>query len=758
MNTKEKSKRGKAIIGIALAAVMLASVFVAMVPTVSADDGAIPNDSVTIFRGTEHVNISALGPGLAGTIHLTGVSGDAEDKHITITNVSDFEVLDSWATGGYTVDENTSLSVTIEKPTIETKIKLEDGTDVTNGAIVEDQEFYIEVTTNFGNVLGNDPNSTTIKLDVINPDNVPITADAYGVPFTRSDVTADKVRFPNATGFYKLEDAGPYEITAKTPSPGLSNNSYLEISATEVTLDIVTEEVSIDVEETEVAEGEDVIVTGTGKAKTYYNLTIDPGGGVFKPDVKDVEVNYTGKGNNTARVKTDSKGKYKAIIDTEKVNTGSYTVYIEKDTDKEDKVEYKIVELKVTLETDKTTYVIGEDVTISGTSPTGKYMIIAIDEEVVKSERIKADDTYEYKWTRTEEKIPGSYKIEVWNYPITWDVLHPKYAEITKSADATTTIYLSEPDLKAGVSRTSVALGDEFWVEGEAAGADMVNIIVVSPKGTGGAVIDTGEKTDLPSIYARTTSVSATDYTFEHKVSVSDDADSGKYLVIVLCPGKDRQYNGLPADTDVSNFVDKLTEQYGLDASSKSQDAFLSVIEDATISAAGTDDLIWVGYVKAEEGRVTLDAIADVGAGEPLVVSGTTNRKDGHPIVITVKGPMEIPAKTAYVENGTFNATFDTSEATPGTYTVMADDGDGHTDEATVNIGVAAPTPTPTPVVSPTPTPTEVTPTPTMPVATPTPTPPVETPTPTPKPPGFEAVFAIAGLLAVAYLVLRKRR
>jgi PGF-CTERM protein len=35
--------------------------------------------------------------------------------------------------------------------------------------------------------------------------------------------------------------------------------------------------------------------------------------------------------------------------------------------------------------------------------------------------------------------------------------------------------------------------------------------------------------------------------------------------------------------------------------------------------------------------------------------------------------------------------------------------------------------------------------------------PPTPTPTPTPKPPGFEAVFAIAGLLAVAY-ILRGRK
>jgi len=51
-----------------------------------------------------------------------------------------------------------------------------------------------------------------------------------------------------------------------------------------------------------------------------------------------------------------------------------------------------------------------------------------------------------------------------------------------------------------------------------------------------------------------------------------------------------------------------------------------------------------------------------------------------------------------------------------------------------------------TPTLSPTP---QVTPTP-----SPAVTPP---PTPTPTPPGFEAFFAIAGLLAVAYLVMRRR-
>ena len=68
-----------------------------------------------------------------------------------------------------------------------------------------------------------------------------------------------------------------------------------------------------------------------------------------------------------------------------------------------------------------------------------------------------------------------------------------------------------------------------------------------------------------------------------------------------------------------------------------------------------------------------------------------------------------------------------------------------------VLFGEKVPLLTPTPTPSPTPTP------PVSPVAptTPTPTP---TPSPSPTPPGFEAIFAVAGLLAIAYLVLRRRK
>ncbi|RJS73171.1 MAG: hypothetical protein CW694_01260 [Candidatus Syntrophoarchaeum sp. WYZ-LMO15] len=95
--------------------------------------------------------------------------------------------------------------------------------------------------------------------------------------------------------------------------------------------------------------------------------------------------------------------------------------------------------------------------------------------------------------------------------------------------------------------------------------------------------------------------------------------------------------------------------------------------------------------------------------------------------MVTLKGPVELTPQTVYPSNGTWTATFDTSGAEVGVYTVKADDGD-KTATATVNIVSATPTPTATEEV-----------------------------TPTETPPGFQAIFALAGLGAVAYLVARRR-
>jgi len=151
--------------------------------------------------------------------------------------------------------------------------------------------------------------------------------------------------------------------------------------------------------------------------------------------------------------------------------------------------------------------------------------------------------------------------------------------------------------------------------------------------------------------------------------------------------------------------------------------------------------IVPVNHIHVESSYVKLEPITPVVTGEPLVVNGETNRMDGTPITITVKGLIE--NHTVYVENATFSAVFNTTGAPAGNYTVKADDGDGNIDEITVEILPIEPILTPKimptvtstliPISSPSPTPT-ITPTPTV------------TPTSTPVPikkPQLEAIYEL---------------
>ena len=103
-----------------------------------------------------------------------------------------------------------------------------------------------------------------------------------------------------------------------------------------------------------------------------------------------------------------------------------------------------------------------------------------------------------------------------------------------------------------------------------------------------------------------------------------------------------------------------------------------------------------------------------------------------------------------------FNDTFATATATTGDNVYLAGYIGFSPDAFLVKYSDPAPIPTVTPVptLTPTPTPTLAT---TTPIETPT-VQPAATPSPTQTPPGFEAVFAITGLLVVAFLVMITRR
>ena len=254
--------------------------------------------------------------------------------------------------------------------------------------------------------------------------------------------------------------------------------------------------------------------------------------------------------------------------------------------------------------------------------------------------------------------------------------------------DGTTAILLVAPSLTAELSGTEIALGDSFTVRGTAKGPRCVEILTVSPKGPSGNGLRAVPGIGFPwpwdapytgCTYDRT-AVSEADYTFSKKLDVRDTADTGSYLVAVLNPGIDGQY-GANLGT---NLQDALNNGYG-NISTKTQEQVLSILVDMT-TTAGSDDLMRIDNITIGIPYVTLDSIPDVQVGEPLEVTGSTNREEGLPLVITVKGPVELPPVIVAVENSKFRATLDTTGIPPGTYTVTADDGDGHTDTTTVTV------------------------------------------------------------------------
>ena len=112
--------------------------------------------------------------------------------------------------------------------------------------------------------------------------------------------------------------------------------------------------------------------------------------------------------------------------------------------------------------------------------------------------------------------------------------------------------------------------------------------------------------------------------------------------------------------------------------------------------SVGSDDIMRIQTLKVGDVEtLTLNPIADVVAGNNLEVTGTTSTRDGSIIWLTVKKPCyEIVPQATIAKDNTFNATFDTTGAPPGTYTVKAIDGYGSTTVTGVNISTETVVPT----------------------------------------------------------------
>jgi len=753
MNTKVKRGKGKAIIGIALAAVMLASVFA---PAVSAE--VLPDESysglynnITLTVDPEVAASVLIGQKLnfVGGIGSEKIQGDPASDTVagelfTADSTGKFDTSSMTETGIYYVNPSTSgttvvhwdAKLAVSRPTMTLDIK---AGGISVSSITEGTELEIDFANNLNgsdmvSLVITDPDGNTIKATPsqnFSKINVSYLMSQYGV-----GAGVDTSDWSLGTYTFKV-------ATKVNASAGLGAQG-LDMSSNEETIRMLKSAIDIKAEKTTAPELEVIKLTVTGVKGSNISIatsdaahTIFPGGSNDNPIAETTGFNHT--------IDADGTRIYTVYFD----ETGSYTITVtDYDADTDDTVDITVTEMAVTFDL-PITVVIGEKFIMKGTANTGDSVDIFVDGLLytkLNNLVLDEDGTFSEEMTADGDigmSVPGSIRLKAWiDCTETGSGTGRAYAPPIPPVDGDTAVLLVEPGLTAEIALETVAQEDSFYVKGTSKGARSVDVLTVSPKGASGKGMD--PLTAYKGLTYKKPSVSSIDDTFSQKIIVDENANTGSYLVAVLYKGRDGYYGTTGNETKT---LIQALEGYG-DLTGKTQEQVLAMLVHLT-TKAGSDDLIWVGKIKVEAAKVTFDTIADVAIGEPLAVAGTTNREEGHAILITVKGPVELTPEIALVENGTFSATFDTTDAEVGIYTVTADDGDGHTDDATVEIvkeivPVATPTPEPTAKPTATPAPTAVA------TATPTPTPTEE--------PGFEAVFAIAGLLSIAYLVLRRRK
>ncbi|MGB2841358.1 MAG: hypothetical protein WBC40_02585 [Halobacteriota archaeon] len=683
----EGKVKGKAIIGIAIAAIMLASVIVVMVQmgsAVSKGDNfnyignhttpqKVLNGQNLQFNQTEPTNNFATKP----TVYRY-VAGDLENTYVPDANWRWYNV--NWPTTGayYASDDPTDKQgqamLSVEDPNIPLKLKV--GTKEVSSLTLGTN---LTIDTGGINLFDNDK----VDLEIIGPDGKIIYKNNQD--FSNITVTALKAfgtTNPINTTGWKI---GSYTFQIKTKSAyacGLSASSAVK------TLTILKGEIAINAEKTTVTELETIklTVTGVPDDTIWLNATPSSSHVLFVGGVEDTPASADGRDNFEHTIDADGKRTYAVKFN----ETGAYTIKV---TAKggprdgySDTVDITVSEKRVTFDV-PTTVVIGEKLTIKGTANTGERVTIAVEDKIYDIiERLVIDENGEFsKEIDTSTAcsnafaVPGSVRLKA--YIDAPDLPDGADVPATWTDDGTAVLLMARGGLTAELSATSVAHEDDFTVSGTAKGARSIDIVIVAPNGSDGSTIEPGGSTlDTTNIYYAITSVSEIDDTFSKKVTVGADVDDGSYLVVVLSPGSDGIYGVNSSATNVALAVAPYT------LTGKTQEQILAIIEDATYGVAGSDDLYWVGYINVGSAFVTLNPIASVASGEPLIVTGTTNREEGFALVVTVEGPVHLTPQTVTITKGTFSATFDTTGAPAGIYTVKADDGDGHTDTKTVEI------------------------------------------------------------------------
>jgi len=435
---------------------------------------------------------------------------------------------------------------------------------------------------------------------------------------------------------------GRYVLVFNTSKLDMKEGKYkiiLEDRATEVEkkVDIEVKEKAIEVDcPKEVAKGEDIVIKITS---SFY----------------DEKIKVT-IGNFSEPLTLDEEGKIKVKISTENVDYGTYKITVEVC----DTIETKYVTVKrsgTSLEVPEDATV-GDIVHIKGTAASGDFAVVLVD-DVFKNKARISDEKFAWDWDTGGE--PAEYReIEVFivnesELPSTsvgetigdaWQREH--------GVDASATIFLFLPMFSMTVPKC-IAEGDDVVVSGTAIGTAHVFVIAINYKGE--VVFPPGGTAG--AINARTTSVE--DGKWEENIG---ELDSGRYTVIALYEGKDGITDAIKGGMWEAGDKGKTLEQR------------VAILEDA-ITSAGSDDLFERAEFSVHAPKVILkEPKTVVEIGDEITVKAETNIREGEKAFISLfqnSSSNNLKKTFARVENGSVNASINTSGLLPGKYNIAVD-------------------------------------------------------------------------------------
>jgi len=591
----------------------------------------------------------------------------------------------------------------------------------------------------------------------------------------------------------RIYQNGIYSVYAECKLNGMGDNYKIlgkSISETQ-TVTLGSDTLQIEANKASVVRGKSFSITLTGQPSTDYVLfmkSISPTS-TEAPKFILYQEGVTINSNNASTVRTDTSGvrivEFSTSSDTK---DQKYTIRAESltGTIRTDEITVSVTKGGMTLvASGNQNYYLGEDIKLSGinteTETTYFFIVgpnlrssgaqlespsdavITGDASTFADATVEADDTFKYTWSTSGVDLDaGTYTI----YAVSETVDKNDLSDVVYSS---VSVGIKKPYVSASISQPTIAKGDKVFVEGRAEGNPSSGVTIWI----------------LGKNYAKraTQSIdSDASYKYEIKQGETSDMASGQYFIVVQHPMQNDVFDVYQDGQYVYKNRGDLTpvsifklEGSGSLQGSDAAEALIQAINDPNI-----DDTYTKLNVLVQEPLIAVDPIGNKNIGDKFALTGKTNLAVEDEILIEIYSSSFKPTqktqsgefsgftgnvKVNKSETGlnTFSLGVDTSSFKADEYIVVAQ---GVTQEATgtalftvVTSGApvtttVAPSGTPTPSV--TPIVTAPTPIVTAPPTVIPPTPTVPVPTETTKSPGFGAVFALIGLGAVGFIVVRR--